>query len=152
AARALGVGDQAAVSGMLARVKHSKGMWQMVGPTHTSKPASPLVAAGAGYAADAATALAAMGADYRSEINTTDTNRGDNSGGGFGFEMNSRGEQTPDTALTWPYRLAALDPTNNKPRATLGKDPVTGNVDAALDHNMFRIINAGNNVPMTQTS
>ena len=154
AARALASGDQLIqVTGMLARVKHAKGEWQLVNASKGTKPAGPLVADGSlGYKADAQAAAALMSGDYRYEINTTDNNRGDNSGGGFGFEMNTRGEQTPDTANTWPYRLAAIDPSNNKPKETLGKDPVTGLVDASLDLNMFRIINAGNNVPMMQAS
>jgi len=132
------------VYGMRARVAFDKAVWQLIHPIGKT-PANPLVNSAAAVA-DATTALAGMTGDYRFDVLTLPTNRGDNSGGGFGFEMNTRVEQTPDTAL------AVIDPNSKKPKAVIGKDPVTGLVDAALTKNMNRIVNGGNDIPLTQMS
>jgi hypothetical protein len=133
------------VYSMRARAAYSKSLWQLIHPVGKAVPANPLIN-NASAVADASTALAGMTADERFDIVTTPNNRGDNSGGGFGFEMNSRVEQTPDTGL------ATTDPNSKKPNAVTGKDPVTGVVDAALSTNMLRITNGGNDIPLTQTS
>jgi len=137
-----------AVLGMRARVLHSKAVWQKLNPKGTT-PASPLVS-GVALAADATAALALMSGDYRYEALTTDLNRGDGSGGGFGFEMNSRIEYTPN------QNLATIDPNSGKPTAVIATDPVTGLVDAAAVKQINRIIHAANpdinNPPMAQVS
>jgi hypothetical protein len=133
------------VYSMRARAAYSKSLWQLIHPVGKAAPANPLIN-NAAAVADANTALAGMTADERFDVVTTPNNRGDNSGGGFGFEMNSRVEQTPDTGL------ATTDPNSKKPNAVTGKDPVTGQVDAALKANMLRITNGGNDIPLTQTS
>lgn len=132
------------VYAMRARANFSKALWQLIHPVGKT-PTNPLVNSAAAVA-DANAALAGMTTDERFDIVTTPNNRGDNSGGGFGFEMNSRVEQTPDTGL------ATTDPNSKKPNAVTGKDPVTGLVDAALSKNMLRITNGGNDIPLTQTS
>ncbi len=146
AAAALGpTGDlRTTIVGMRARAKFSKAIWTKLNPPGAT-PANPLVS-DAGAGSDAAAALALMSADFRYDITTTDDNRGDNSGGGFGFEMNTRVEMSPGPDL------AILDPNNSKPTTIIAKDPVTNAIDPAAVANITRVTKAGNNVPMTQVS
>jgi hypothetical protein len=134
--------------GMRARVHHARAVWLKLNPKGTT-PANPLVS-DAAMVADAQAALALMSGDFRYEALTTDLNRGDGSGGGFGFEMNSRVEYTPSKDL------AKIDPNSGKPTAIIAKDPVTGLVDAAAVKQMNRVLNANtpdvNNPPMAQVS
>ena len=138
--------NKAAVLGMHARVRHAKGVWLKLNPKGTT-PANPLVA-DAAMLGDAQAALAVMSGDYRYDAVTTDLNVGDGSGGGFGFEMNSRVEYTTSKDL------ANIDPNSGKPKGIIAKDPVTGLVDAAAVTQINRVINASsiNNPPMTQVS
>ena len=124
--------NKAAVLGMRARAKFEKAMWQKLNPPGTT-PANPLVN-DAGATADAQAALALMGGDFKWNQLTNDLNEGDGSGGGFGFEMNSRVEYTPNKVL------AQIDPNNNKPKAVIAVDPVTGLVDATAVKQMGLVI------------
>ena len=137
-----------ATLGMRARVRHARAVWTLLNPKGV-KPTSPLVG-DAQMLADAQAALALMSGDYRYEALTTDLNRGDGSGGGFGFEMNSRIEYTPS------QDLAQIDPNSGKPKAIIAKDPVTGLVDATAVKQITRITAATtpdiNNPPMAQVS
>jgi starch-binding outer membrane protein, SusD/RagB family len=147
AGAAIATGDnKAAITGMRARVRFDKAVWQKLNPAGTT-PAQPLVN-DAQAAADATAALGLMAGDYRFELLVDGNNSGDDASGGVGFEMNSRVEHTPDSSL------ATIDPTNKKPVAVVAKDPVTGLVDASAVKNMNRFTNASdiNHPPMTVVS
>ena len=133
-----------AVIGMRARVRFSKGVWLKLNPKGTV-PANPLVS-DAAMLADATAALATMAGDYRYDAVTNDLNQGDGSGGGFGFEMNSRIEYTPS------QDLADIDPNSGKPRKIIAKDPVTGLVDSGAVKVIGRVIAGVNSPPLTQVS
>jgi hypothetical protein len=135
---------KAATLGMRARVRFEKAVWQKLNPPGTT-PTSPLVA-DAQATADAQAALALMTGDFHWDLITSDLNEGDGSGGGFGFEMNSRVEYTPNKDL------ADIDPSNGKFRSVIAKDPVTGVLDAAAVKNITRITSAINHPPLTQVS
>jgi starch-binding outer membrane protein, SusD/RagB family len=138
--------NRTALLGMRARVRFDKAVWQKLNPPGTT-PAQPLVN-DAQATADATAALALMAGDYRFELLVDGNNSGDDASGGVGFEMNSRVEHTPDSAL------AKIDATNKKPTAVVAKDPVTGAVDASAVKNMTRFMNASdiNHPPMTVVS
>jgi starch-binding outer membrane protein, SusD/RagB family len=133
-----------ATLGMRARVKFEKALWQKLNPAGTT-PASPLVN-DAGATADATAALALMTGDFRWDLITNDLNEGDGSGGGFGFEMNSRVE------YTCTKDLCDIDPNNGKPKSVIAKDPVTNLVDSAAVKIIGRITAAINHPPITQVS
>ena len=97
--------NRASVLAMRARTKHARAVWQKLNPPGTT-PANPLVN-DAGAVADAQAALAARSGDWYLDVLTSDLNEGDGSGGGFGFEMNSRVEYTPS------QDLARIDPNMN---------------------------------------
>ena len=134
-----------ATLGMRARVKFEKALWAKLNPPGTT-PASPLVN-DAGATADATAALALMTGDFRWDLITNDLNEGDGSGGGFGFEMNSRVEYTCTNTV-----LCDVDPTNGKPKSVIAKDPVTNLVDATAVKTIGRITSAVNHPPITQVS
>ena len=145
AGKAIATGNiRAATIGMQARVRHSKGVWSKLNPAGTT-PSAPLVN-DAAATADASLALSLMSGDFTWDALTNDLNQGDGSGGGFGFEMNSRVEYTPNQTL------ARIDPNSGKPQAIIAKDPVTGEVDASAVKVMGRTLNAVNSPPLTQVS
>jgi starch-binding outer membrane protein, SusD/RagB family len=137
--------NKAAVLAMRARVKHAKAVWQKLNPPGTT-PAQPLVADVGGMVADAQAALAERSGDWFWESITSDLNEGDGSGGGFGFEMNSRVEYTPNNDL------ADIDVNNGKPKGIIAKDPVTGAVDASAVKMINRITGAINHPPLVEVS
>jgi starch-binding outer membrane protein, SusD/RagB family len=138
--------NRANVLGMRARVKFDRAVWVKLNPPGTT-PANPLVN-DAGASADAAAAIGAMSGDYFFDLLNDALNTGDGASGGVGFEMNSRLEHTPT------QELARIDPNNNKPLGVIGKDPVTGLVDATALKIMSRFMYAEdiNHPPLTQTS
>jgi starch-binding outer membrane protein, SusD/RagB family len=123
AAEPLATGDNKAyVLGLRARAKQSKAIWQKLNPAGTV-PASGLVADVGSMVADAQAALAAKSGAWSFDIVTNDLNQGDGSGGGFGFEMNSRVEYTPNADLV---NIGS----NSKPTKVIAVDPVSGGIDA----------------------
>lgn len=138
--------NRAYVLGLRARAKQSKAIWQKLNPAGTT-PANGLVGDASGSVADAQAALAAEGGDWFYDITTNDLNQGDGSGGGFGFEMNSRVEYTPS------LDLVTLKP-NNTPLAVIAKDPVTGQTDAAAQKMITRVTTPSNlnSPPLAQAS
>ncbi|MBK7834992.1 MAG: hypothetical protein IPJ56_22065 [Gemmatimonadetes bacterium] len=136
--------NRASVLAMRARTKHARAVWQKLNPPGTT-PANPLVN-DAGAVADAQAALAARSGDWYLDVLTSDLNEGDGSGGGFGFEMNSRVEYTPS------QDLARIDPNSGKPQAIIAPDPVTNLVDASAVKQITRITAALNHPPLTQAS
>jgi hypothetical protein len=132
--------------GMLARAYFSKAVWQKVHPPGPALP-TPLLVNDANASLYATQAIAEMSGDYRFIITTTDQNAGDNSGGGFGFEMNSRVELTPGPDI------ATLNAAK-RPATYVVKDPVTGLSDAGAIANLKRVLEAEdlNNPPLVQTS
>ena len=108
AANALATGNnKAGALALRARARHAKAMWAKLNPAGTA-PASPLVNDAAAVS-DANAALALVSGDWTWDVLTTDLNEGDGSGGGFGFEMNSRVEYTTS------QDLAKIDPNSGKP-------------------------------------
>lgn len=135
AASALGTGDLKGYAiAMRARAKHAKAVWQKLNPAGTT-PTSGLVANVDNMLADADSALALIkgSADWAYIISTNDLNQGDGSGGGFGFEMNSRVEYTPNSDLV------AVG-SNNKPTKVTAVDPVTNAVDATAVKLIGRVV------------
>ena len=135
---------KAATLGMRARVKFEKAVWQKLNPPGTT-PTNGLIN-DAGALADAQAALALMSGDFHWDIITNDLDEGDGSGGGFGFEMNSRVE------YTCSKDLCDIDPNNGKPKGVIAKDPVTGLLDATAVKNITRTTGAVNHPPLTQVS
>ena len=135
-----------ATLGMRARVRHAKGVWNLL-KTKGTTPANPLVS-DAAMLADAQGALALMSGDFYWDALTNDLNIGDGSGGGFGFEMNSRVE------YSLSQDLAKIDPNSGKPEAIIAKDPVTGLLDEAAVSAISRVIYADspNLPPLGQVS
>ena len=139
--------NQAIVLAMRARVRHAKGVWTKLNSPKGTPSASPLVQ-DAAMLADAQAALALMSGDYRYDAVTNDLNQGDGSGGGFGFEMNSRVE------YTLSQTLATIDPNSGLPTAIIASDPVTATLDASAVVNLRRVINSvqPNSPPIGLTS
>lgn len=148
AGAAFATGDNKAnIIAMRARVKFDRAVWLKLNPPGTT-PAQPLIN-DAGAVSDATTALGLMNGDYRFELLNDNLNSGDDASGGFGFEMNSRVEQTPDSAA-----LVTIDLTNKKPTKIIAKDPVTGLLDASAVKQIGRVIFTPdiNHPPLTMTS
>lgn len=141
--------NHANIIGMRARVRFDRAVWSMLNPAGTTPtPANALVNVALAVN-DATTAIAEMSGDYIFDLKVDNTNSGDDASGGVGFEMNSRVEHTPDTAA-----FVTIDLTNQKPKAIIAKDPVTGLVDAAALKMIGRFIFASdiNNPPMAVVS
>lgn len=149
AANSLASGDNKAyVLGLRARAKQSKAIWQKLNPAGTT-PANGLVADVNGMVSDAQAALAAKSGAWSFDILTNDLNQGDGSGGGFGFEMNSRVEYTPNADLVNVG-------SNNKPTKVIAVDPVTNTVDATATKLIGNVVFAAsaqlNSPVLTQAS
>lgn len=149
AANSLATGDNKAyVLALRARAKQSKAIWQKLNPAGTT-PASGLIGDVNGMVADAQGALAAKSGDWRYIVATNDLNQGDGSGGGFGFEMNSRVEYTPNADLVTVSQ-------NGKPTKVIAVDPVSGGIDATaaklIGEVVFAPSSSINSPPLTQAS
>jgi len=149
AANSLATGDNKAyVLALRARAKQGKAIWSKLNPAGTT-PASGLIGDVNGMVADAQAALVAKSGDWRYAIQTNDLNQGDGSGGGFGFEMNSRVEYTPNADLVNVG-------SNGKPTKIIAVDPVSNTVDATATKLIGEIVFANsaqlNSPPLTQAS
>jgi starch-binding outer membrane protein, SusD/RagB family len=115
-------GLQRDLTGMRARAKFSKAIWQKINPPSATAPAQPLVS-DAGAAADAQAALALMAADYRLQFTPLQQTLG------FpivGNDINTRLELrpgdtyvVPNSAGTRYASIRLVDPVTNQPDVAL---------------------------------